>query len=693
MNYLRFIRFLSIVIWQYLGGLFHRSGMPLAVYTNECWKYILFYRVSKDKDLVPKRVRAFCSTQINLVHDQLVLDDEFYSPVLVVVVKDDLERIKLFYKHYRHLGVRKFIVIDNNSTDGTREFAIGQPDTRVYLVTEAFQTQKKEAWIDKVLALTGYNRWYVVVDSDELLDYVGSEHLQIDDFIRQNTANGAIRLQGYLVDMYSKAPLFSEQCEYQDIPKVFSLFDVDSYQEPRPNQIYAGPRNRLFGLDDLLLTKQSIFFFVSKMLYRDCHYMYVPKMKQCEDMTFVLRHYKFLASDKPIYGNRVKEQCYFNNSIEYRQIMEDLEKHPATSFATAKSAVYQSSESLRVLPFVNWPKPESYASLPSVCIIIPLFNSRGYIISCLESVAAQTYQGAIECIVVDDCGTDGSISHAEEFIHSYKGPIRFRIVHHPENKGLSKARNTGMKNATADYIYFLDSDDSIISECIEMMAGCLMKHPDAQMVFAGTETSNGKFKWLDYTLKQLPEYSNDHEWLQRSMLKRYDFGMIACNRLISRLFILENKLSFIRGLVHEDEVWNFELSKYIQSAAFVKHNTYKYNLHDNSITVGASDHLQWERRLALWDVLLSKLDKDNKEIQIRAIYEHIMVETRKIFPVNHRKPLCKLLHRLSRQTHGTLSLRLYVQGMMILYLPWLYRIIDRVYRKAWHILRSLSIKF
>lgn len=681
MSYLRFIRFLCIVIWQYLGGLLNRSGMPLAVYTNECRKYILFYRVSKDKDLVAKRIRAFCSSQINLVHDRLVLGDDVYSPVVVVVVKDDLERMKLFYEHYRNLGVRKFIVIDNNSTDGTREFAIEQPDTRVYLVTEAFHSQKKEAWINRVLALTGYNRWYMVVDSDELLDYVGREHLRIDDFIRQNTVHGSIRLQGYLVDMYSKAPLFSEQCEYKDIPNVFSLFDVDSYQEPRPNQIYGGPRNRLFGLDDLLLSKQSIFFFVSKMLYRDCHYMFVPKMKQCEDMTFVLRHYKYLATDKPVYNNRVKEQCYYNNSIEYRQIMERLDSQPETSFATAQSVMYQNSESLRVLPFVHWPLPESHASLPSVCIIIPLFNSRGYIVPCLDSVAAQTYQGAMECIIVDDCGTDGSISHAEEFIHSYKGPIRFRIVHHPENMGLSEARNTGIREATCDYIYFLDSDDSVIPECIEMMAGSLMKHPDAQMVFAGAETSNGMFKWLDYTKKQLPEYSNNHEWLQRSMLKRYDLAMTAWNRLISGSFVQENKLSFVRGLVHEDEVWNFDLAKYIQSAAFVKHNTYKYNLHDNSITVGASDNLQWERRLALWDVLLSKLDKDNKEIQIRAIYDHIMVETRKIFPVNYRKPLCKLLHRLSRQTHGTLSLRLYVQGVMILYLPSLYCLIDRVYRK------------
>lgn len=312
---------------------------------------------------------------------------------------------------------------------------------------------------------------------------------------------------------------------------------------------------------------------------------------------------------------------------------------------------------------------EHNKDLPSVSLIIPLFNTKEYIIGCLESVATQTYKGTIECIIVDDCGMDGSILLAEDFIMSYKEQIRFRIVHHTENLGLSEARNTGIKEANGDYIYFLDSDDSIIPECIEMMVGSLMKYPDAQIVFAGAETSNDMFKWLDYTKKQLPDYSDDHEWLQRSMLKRYDFGMTAWNKLISRSFMQENNLSFVGGLVHEDEVWNFDLSKYIQSAAFVKHNTYLYNIHDNSITVGTSDNLRWERLFALWHVLLSKTDYDHKDLQISAISSHIMVETKKTFPVKYRKSLCKLFHTLSRQTQGTLFLRLFVMGTLALFLP------------------------
>ena len=93
-----------------------------------------------------------------------------------------------------------------------------------------------------------------------------------------------------------------------------------------------------------------------------------------------------------------------------------------------------------------------------VSIIIPIYNVAPYIKRCLQSVADQTYKD-IECILIDDCGSDNSINLAKEFIYDYKGNILFTILHHEENKGLSAARNTGLRYAKGEYVYFLDSDD------------------------------------------------------------------------------------------------------------------------------------------------------------------------------------------------------------------------------------------
>lgn len=85
-------------------------------------------------------------------------------------------------------------------------------------------------------------------------------------------------------------------------------------------------------------------------------------------------------------------------------------------------------------------------------IIIPLYNKEKYILRALKSIEQQTHCN-YELIIINDCSTDNSLKKIEEF----KG--RYTIVHHEKNLGLSAARNTGIKNATNDYICFLDADD------------------------------------------------------------------------------------------------------------------------------------------------------------------------------------------------------------------------------------------
>lgn len=90
-----------------------------------------------------------------------------------------------------------------------------------------------------------------------------------------------------------------------------------------------------------------------------------------------------------------------------------------------------------------------------ISVIVPIYNVENYILECLQSVAAQTKTKNVECILVDDCGTDNSVKVAEQFISAYKGDISFALFHHSENKGLSAARNTGIKNARVSTCFSL----------------------------------------------------------------------------------------------------------------------------------------------------------------------------------------------------------------------------------------------
>lgn len=84
-----------------------------------------------------------------------------------------------------------------------------------------------------------------------------------------------------------------------------------------------------------------------------------------------------------------------------------------------------------------------------VSIIVPVYNVAEYIESCVRSVMTQTYDGGLECLIFDDCGTDNSIAIAQQMIENYQGSIDFKVIHHEKNRGLSAARNTGMDAAVS----------------------------------------------------------------------------------------------------------------------------------------------------------------------------------------------------------------------------------------------------
>lgn len=208
-----------------------------------------------------------------------------------------------------------------------------------------------------------------------------------------------------------------------------------------------------------------------------------------------------------------------------------------------------------------------------ISIIVPVYNVERYIRECFESIAAQTYEGELECIFVDDCGQDGSMALLERLIASYKGNIQFSILHHEHNRGLSAARNTGIEHATCDYLYFLDSDDSITPDCIERLAALAEKYSGVDIVQGSARCT---WKALSMKGKNAPEFSNDAAWIRIGFLRRSTIPVTAWNKLVRTELIKEYQLYFEEGLIHEDDLWSFLLSKHVKSIAFCEEETYLY---------------------------------------------------------------------------------------------------------------------
>ena len=219
-----------------------------------------------------------------------------------------------------------------------------------------------------------------------------------------------------------------------------------------------------------------------------------------------------------------------------------------------------------------------------VSIIIPVYNVASYIKRCLQSVVDQTYKD-IECILVDDCGSDNSIKLVQDFINDYKGNIPFTILHHDKNMGLSAARNTGLRHSKGEYVYFLDSDDSITPDCIESLMNMAAKHPDADFVQGNFLDEKGHINKYGWRI-QLPEYCNNHEELEEFTLSKVVTS--ACNKVIRKVFLDKHALYFPEGILHEDMYWSFFLAKYTKAVAYVNKGTYIYYINDNSIVTSIS---------------------------------------------------------------------------------------------------------
>lgn len=244
---------------------------------------------------------------------------------------------------------------------------------------------------------------------------------------------------------------------------------------------------------------------------------------------------------------------------------------------------------------------------PLISIIVPVFNVENYIKRCLLSIASQSYKGPIECIIVDDCGYDNSIRICTDFISNYNGEIHFSIIHHQQNKGLAAARNTGTLHSKGEYIYYIDSDDEITSNCITLLVDALEHHPNAEIIQGNIKALNdscniSRHITIDYI-------ENNNPWVRKQFYNiRNIFPVNAWNKLIKREFIFQNKFFFMEGIIHEDQQWMFHVTKVLQSIAFVFEPTYIHYITPNSIMSSLSQKKSDESWLKILEDIYTSFD-------------------------------------------------------------------------------------
>lgn len=250
-----------------------------------------------------------------------------------------------------------------------------------------------------------------------------------------------------------------------------------------------------------------------------------------------------------------------------------------------------------------------------VSIIIPVYKVEKYIERCLLSALNQTWT-ELEIILVNDCTPDDSMKVVECVLASYIHQKEVVILQHAVNRGLSAARNTGIEKAVGDYIYFLDSDDYLPLNSIELLAKAAVAY-DVDFVI-GNYKIEGVHRHTPPLLLNTGLLPDNESIL--TTYSRDEWFVMAWNKLVKRSFVCSKSLYFKEGIVHEDDLWSFLLACQAQKAYVINETTYFYCLQSDSIT-GRVALRNLECRVqvikSLYDFITSSpLQKENRFVYI-----------------------------------------------------------------------------
>jgi len=220
-------------------------------------------------------------------------------------------------------------------------------------------------------------------------------------------------------------------------------------------------------------------------------------------------------------------------------------------------------------------------------IIIPVYNVENYLKKCLNNILNQTYNN-FEIILINDGSTDRSGLICDEY--EKKDPRI--IVLHQQNKGLSDARNKGISQNSGDYIIFVDSDDYIELNYLEMLKNIIVKsnHPDIIRI-SGTvilENSSQKINspdFLDQKPDKIIDLILDCNYIEPSWLYVYKTS-----------FWKKNEFKFPLGKFHEDFALTPVILAKANSISSTSYPLYNYLKRENSIMT-SSDYEKTKRKV------------------------------------------------------------------------------------------------
>lgn len=184
-----------------------------------------------------------------------------------------------------------------------------------------------------------------------------------------------------------------------------------------------------------------------------------------------------------------------------------------------------------------------------ISVIIPIYRVEKYIEACIRSVMGQNYRD-FELILVDDGSPDASAQVAEDLLKT-NDTVSYKIIH-TENRGVSAARNTGLAEATGEYVIMVDSDDVLSLDFLQEFADMMQQHPELNVYSCGFSVVDEN-SWQTFEACEEKLCSLSWDEAQKVFLDR-KLRFLLPTLLLSHRYLEENRIRFDEAVRYSEDV-------------------------------------------------------------------------------------------------------------------------------------------
>ena len=230
--------------------------------------------------------------------------------------------------HYNNIGITKFVLINCGKTEEFDELNkyINSLDVDVdfWRWSGVFSCNKECVIKQRIIDFYGINKWYLLVDSDELFIFPGFLKKNIRDYIVELEQKQVLRTKSLMIDIYPKGNVLSKK----DLDE-WKYIDKSGYcRESKRNKIsrfYGGMRTRVFGIKSSI-QKMSLFKYTGNEFIVNDHFIYPYELNNVP-LKHVLLHYKFQPGFLDYYKTLIDEKVHWNESSEYKKYLNIFDKN------------------------------------------------------------------------------------------------------------------------------------------------------------------------------------------------------------------------------------------------------------------------------------------------------------------------------------------------------------------------------